>query len=75
MSTVKSVSGLAVDVLKLEPLCTVNHCPFLSVGQYDETGSVDCAHFFSIRLRFLRSASTGSPALDVPVDSTSRSWI
>ena len=29
MSTVRSVSGLAVDVLKLGPLCTVNHCIFL----------------------------------------------
>ena len=29
MSTVRSVSGFAVDVLKLGPLCTVNHCVFL----------------------------------------------
>ena len=29
MSTVRSVSGFAVDVLKLGPLCTVNHCTFL----------------------------------------------
>lgn len=29
MSTVRSVSGLAVDVLKLEPFPTVNHWPFL----------------------------------------------
>ena len=29
MSTVKSVSGLVVDMLKLEPLLTVNHWPFL----------------------------------------------
>ena len=29
ISTVRSVSGLAVDVLKLAPLLTVNHWPFL----------------------------------------------
>lgn len=29
MSTVRSVSGFAVDVLKLGPLCTVNHWTFL----------------------------------------------
>ena len=29
ISTVRSVSGFAADVLKLGPLCTVNHCPFL----------------------------------------------
>jgi hypothetical protein len=31
MSTVRSVSGFAVDVLKLGPLFTVNHCIFLEV--------------------------------------------
>ena len=31
MSAVRSVSGLAIDVLKLDPLCTVNHCPFLCI--------------------------------------------
>lgn len=30
ISTVRSVSGFAMDVLKLGPLCTVNHCPFLN---------------------------------------------
>lgn len=30
ISTVRSVSGFAMDVLKLGPLCTENHCPFLS---------------------------------------------
>lgn len=29
ISTVRSVSGFAVDVLKFGPLFTVNHCPFL----------------------------------------------
>lgn len=29
ISTVKSVSGFAVEVLKLEPFLTVNHWPFL----------------------------------------------
>lgn len=29
MSAVKSVSGFAIDVLKFEPLFTVNHWPFL----------------------------------------------
>jgi len=32
MSAVRSVSGLAMDVLKFDPLCTVNHCPFLCPG-------------------------------------------
>lgn len=30
ISTVRSVSGFAMDVLKLGPLCTVNHCDFLN---------------------------------------------
>lgn len=30
ISIVRSVSGFAVDVLKLGPFCTVNHCPFLN---------------------------------------------
>ena len=29
ISAVRSVSGLAIDVLKFDPLFTVNHCPFL----------------------------------------------
>ena len=29
ISAVKSVSGFAIEVLKLGPLFTVNHCPFL----------------------------------------------
>ena len=29
ISTVRSVSGFAVEVLKLGPLLTVNHWPFL----------------------------------------------
>jgi hypothetical protein len=29
MSTVRSVSGLTVDVLKFDPLLTVKYCPFL----------------------------------------------
>ena len=29
ISAVRSVSGLAIEVLKFDPLCTVNHCPFL----------------------------------------------
>lgn len=29
ISVVRSVSGLATDVLKFGPFCTVNHCPFL----------------------------------------------
>jgi len=29
ISAVRSVSGLTINVLKFDPLCTVNHCPFL----------------------------------------------
>ena len=40
MSAVRSVSGLAIEVLKFDPLCTVNHCPFLCrVDQLQEFGS------------------------------------
>lgn len=34
MSAVRSVSGLAVDVLKLAPFLTVNHWLFLKASQY-----------------------------------------
>ena len=33
ISAVRSVSGLTVEILKFDPLCTVNHCPFLQFRQ------------------------------------------
>lgn len=36
ISTVRSVSGFSIDVLKFGPFSTENHCPFL-----DDQGSVN----------------------------------
>ena len=36
ISAVRSVSGLMINVLKFDPLCTVNHCPFLSPDEPQE---------------------------------------
>lgn len=69
MSTVRSVSGLAVDVLKLTPFCTVNHCPFLDVFELVHMQkSIRWDYYLcTISFRFRRSARTFSPDLRVPV--------
>lgn len=75
MSAVRSVSGLAIEVLKFDPFRTVNHCPFLcGLATYVRKKSQNgCAYFWVINFRFLRSAKAFSPAWSVPVESTSRS--
>ena len=42
ISAVRSVSGLAMDVLKFDPLCTVNHCPFLCPDYPHQFNKIDC---------------------------------
>lgn len=73
MSTVRSVSGFAVDVLKLGPLYTMNHCPFLIHSSELNSWKMGMgAYFCAMSFRFRRSASAFSPAFNVPVESTSR---
>lgn len=79
MSTVKSVSGFAVEVLKLVPFLTENHWPFLVRYfrfSYCRTW-FRTSYLCTINFRFLRSARTFSPALSAPVDEISfkSTWV
>ena len=71
MSTVRSVSGLLVDVLKLGPLSTVNHWPFLPNWWGCWSNNTNNIHRWEISLRLRRSARIFSPASSIPVEAIS----
>jgi hypothetical protein len=74
ISTVRSVSGFAVEVLKFGPLWTVNHWPFLQESQKrSKKRELKVPNFWMASFRFLRSARLFSPVDRVPVDSISQS--